>query len=362
VVALDPRTGEVLAMVSHPAPDPNQFAVRIPREEWQRLNEDPDTPLLNRVTQAHLAPGSVFKIVMASAMLETKIIPETFTSFCPGYADFYGRMFRCHVYGKGGHGVVDLHQAVVKSCDIFFYNVGKRLGIERIAEYATGLGLGRRTGIDLPVEDPGLIPNEAWKKRVFKQPWYAGETISVAIGQGATVTTPLQLAYSIGGIAQGGVFKQPHLLMNARDVAEKRFALEEHTIEKVTQAMFGVVNEGGTAAASRLEGIEFCGKTGTSQLISFEGLKKVSGSRRRLLDNAWFVGYAPRRNPEIVVAVLVQHGLHGSSAAAPIARDIIKAYYDKKSAREKKQFTVEYKRFEVDEKPNIAQAVRPGGN
>jgi penicillin-binding protein 2 len=355
VVALDPRTGEVLAFASHPAPDPNAFAVRVAREEWKRLNEDPAVPLLNRVTQAQLAPGSVFKVVMATAMLESKLLPEGFSVYCPGYADFYGRIFKCHVFNKGGHGFVDLHKAIVQSCDVFFYNVGKRLGIERIAEFAKALGLGRRTGIDLPGEEAGLVPDEAWKKRAFKQPWYAGETISVAIGQGALITTPLQLAYSIGGIAQGGVFRRPHLLLDTKDNSEVRYPLAESTVEHITQALFGVVNEGGTAAASRLEGIEFCGKTGTAQLISGEGLKKVRGSTKRFADNAWFVGYAPRRNPEIVVAVLVQHGLHGSSAAAPVARDIIRAYYDKKSLREKKQLRVHYKRYELDQTAAIPQ-------
>ncbi len=362
VVALDPRSGEVLAMVSRPAPDPNSFAVRIPVEEWKQLNEDPDRPLLNRAIQAQLAPGSVFKIIMSTAMLESKAIPENFTAFCPGYGTFYGRMFKCHVFGKGGHGQVDLHNAVVRSCDVFFYNVGMRLGIDRISYYAYQLGLGRRTGIDLPGEMEGLVPSEEWKQRVFKQPWYAGETISVAVGQGATVTTPLQLARTIGGIALGGVFKQPHLLLDAKSVKEETFPINEHTTEVVTQAMFGVVNEGGgTAEASRLEGIEFCGKTGSAQLISAEGLKKA-GQQKRFADNAWFVGYAPRRNPEIVVAVLVEHGLHGSSAAAPVARDIIKRYYEKKSARDKKQYTVDYKRYEVSDSPEhnqIAQGPKP---
>ncbi len=354
VVALDPRTGEVLAMVSKPAPDPNAFAVRIPVEEWKQLNEDPDRPLLNRAIQAQLAPGSVFKIIMSTAMLESKAIPENFSTFCPGYGTFYGRQFKCWVFGKGGHGHVELHKAIVQSCDVFFYNVGMRLGIDRISYYAYQLGLGRRTGIDLPGEMEGLVPSEDWKKRVFKQPWYAGETISVAVGQGATITTPLQLARTIGGIALGGVFKQPHLLLDEKNVKEEVFPLAEHTTETVTQAMWGVVNEGGTASASRLEGIEFCGKTGTAQLISGEGLKKA-GKQKQFSDNAWFVGYAPRRNPEIVVAVLVEHGLHGSSAAAPVARDIIKRYYEKKSARDKQQYTVEYKRYEVSDSSQLAQ-------
>ena len=358
VVALDPQTGEVLAMVSHPAADSNLFASRIPREEWKRLNEDPDTPLLNRSIQAQLAPGSVFKVIMATAMLESKAIPEDFTAYCPGYADFYGRTFRCHIISKGhGHGLVDLHAAVVQSCDIFFYNLGKRLGIDRIAYYAYQLGLGQKTGIDLPGEEDGLVPSSEWKRRVFKQKWYPGETISVAIGQGATITTPLQLARSFGGIALGGVFHQPHLLKNGQAGNVVQFPLHEDTTDKVTQALFGVVNEGGTAAGARLEGIEFCGKTGTAQLISSDGLKRAGKAHRRFADNAWFVGYAPRRNPEIVVAVLVEHGEHGSTAAAPIARDIIRAYYDKKSQREKKQFTVEYKRYDVPANPMVAEVL-----
>lgn len=360
VVALDPRTGEVLAMLSHPAPDPNLFAVRIAPDDWKALNEDPDKPLLNRAIQAQLAPGSVFKIVMAAAMLESDAVPESLQTFCPGYATFYGRMFRCHVYGKEGHGWMNLHNAITHSCDIYFYNVGQRLGIDRIAYYAEKLGLGHPTGIDLPSEASGLVPSEAWKQRVFKEKWYAGETISVAIGQGALTTTPLQLAYSIGGIASGGVFRQPHLLKGTQ-AREYHFALSEDTTEKVTQAMFGVVNEdGGTARGSRLEGIEFSGKTGTSQLISFEGLQRLRGKTgRRFTENAWFVGYAPRRNPEIVVAALVEHGEHGSSAAAPIARDIIRRYYEKKGAKDQKQYRVDYRRYDLGRPANTTATALP---
>jgi penicillin-binding protein 2 len=336
IVAMDPRTGEVLAMASQPSPDPNLFAIRVPREEWKRLNDDVDKPLLNRAIQAQLAPGSVFKIIMATAMLESKAIPEEFTVFCPGSAEFYGRTFHC--WDKKGHGTVNLHQAVVHSCDVFFYNVGKRLGIDRIAYYAYKLGLGHKTGIDLPGEESGLMPSEEWKQRVFHQKWYPGETISVAVGQGAVVVTPLQLARMVGGVAMGGVFKQPHLLKDAKQVGEERFPLSEDTVEKLTQAMFGVVNEGGTAAIAKLPGIELSGKTGSAQVISAQGLAKA-GRRRELKDNAWFVGYAPRRNPEIVVSVLVQGGEHGASAAAPLARDIVKAYYDKKIRKAAQQLT-----------------------
>jgi len=337
VVALDPRTGEVLVFASQPSPDPNRFAISIPREEWRHLVEDPDTPMLNRVVQAQLAPGSVFKIIMGTAMLESKVVPDDFSTYCPGYADFYGRTFKCHIFSKGhGHGYADLNKAIAESCDIFFYNLGKRLGIDRISAYAKQFGLGRKTGIDLPVEESGLVPSEEWKQRTRKEKWYAGETISVAIGQGALITTPLQIAKSIGGIAMGGKFYQPHLLKGMKNVALEEVPLAEETVQKITHAMWSVVNEGGTGAASRLQGIDFGGKTGTAQLISFEGLKKT-GRTRRYADNAWFVGVAPSRNPEIAIAVLVEGGEHGSTAAAPIARDIVKRYYEKKQQKDKDQ-------------------------
>ncbi len=365
VVALDPQTGEVLAMASHPAYDPKDFAVRVSKEEWQQLNDDPTRPLLNRTIQAQLAPGSVFKVVMATAMLESKAVPEDFSVNCAGAEDFYGRPFHCWVFGKGSHGHVDLHKALVESCDIFFYNLGKRLGIDRIFYYASNLGLGRKTGIDLPGEQEGLMPSEEWKERVYKQKWFPGETISVAIGQGATTVTPLQLAHTVAGVATGGIFHRPHLLLGAKDTDEASFPITENTVDQVTQGMYGVVNEeGGTARAAHLEGIEFCGKTGSAQMISNEGKARAGGHvGKDLADNAWFVGFAPRRNPEIVVAVLVEHGLHGATAAAPVARDIIKAYYDKKSHEEKKQYTVELKHYELDNAAGpkaVADAVESG--
>src|SRR3989441_4603405 len=343
-VALDPRTGEVLAMVSHPALDPNDFAVRISGEDWKNLNEDRQKPLLNRAIQAQLAPGSVFKIVTATAMLEDKVPPENFTTFCPGYASFYGRQFKCWVFGKSSHGVVGLHKAVLESCDIFFYNVGMRLGIDRLSYYGSKLGLGRKTGIDLPEELPGLMPSAEWVERVFHRKWYAGETISVSTGQGAVITTPLQLAHTIGGIALGGVFKQPHLLKDAPNVGEERFALSESTVEKITDAMYGVVNEGGTGASLKLAGIEFSGKSGTAQVIGYATREKF-GKQKKFEDNAWFVGYAPRRNPEIVVCVLVQEsGKHGGEAAGPVVKEVIKAYYDKKNKKTQGQVTAENKK------------------
>jgi penicillin-binding protein 2 len=341
VVAMDARTGEILAMVSRPTFDPNDFAVRIPTAEWEKLNSDPATPLLNRTIQAQLAPGSVFKIVMATAMLETKAVPETLTEFCPGYATFYGRMFKCHVYGKGaGHGVVDFHRAIVQSCDVYFYNVGKLLGIDRISTYANMLGLGHRTGVDLPSEETGLVPSEQWVERVYHRKWYAGETISVAVGQGAVTTTPIQLARMIAGVASGGTLVQPHLLKTFANLHRDHFNISEDSVEKITQGMYGVVNEGGTAAGAKLQNIEFCGKSGSAQVIGYD-VRNRMGKQRQFKDNAWFVGYAPRRNPEIVVAVLVQGGEHGGAIAGPIARDVVKAFYDKKTARQQQTATSE---------------------
>ncbi len=359
-VALDPRTGEVLAMVSHPALDPNDFAVRISGEDWKNLNEDPQKPLLNRAIQAQLAPGSVFKIVTATAMLEDKNPPENFTTFCPGYATFYGRQFKCYIYGKGSHGVAGLHKAILESCDIFFYNVGMRLGIDRLSYYGSKLGLGHKTGIDLPSEEPGLMPSAEWAERVYHRKWYAGETISVAIGQGAVIATPLQLARMISGIAMGGVFKQPHLLKDAPNVGEERFALSEPTVEKITDAMYGVVNEdGGTARNVRLPGIEVSGKSGTAQVIGYATREKF-GKQKKFEDNAWFVGYAPRRNPEIVVAVLVQEsGKHGGEAAGPVVKDVIKAYYDKKNKKTQGQYTAETKSDAPGKGPAAAAVVGP---
>ena len=346
VVALDPRTGEVLAMASHPAPDPNDFAVRISNEEWKALNEDEAKPLLNRAIQAQLAPGSVFKIVMATAMYESKLIPESFSVFCPGYGTFYGRQFKCWVFWshKPAHGYVDIHKAINQSCDIFFYTIGPKLGIDKISYYASGLGLGHRTGIDLPSEEPGLMPSEEWVQRVFHRKWYPGETVSVAVGQGAVTTTPLQLARLIGGIASGGVFKQPHMLKDAPNVGEERFPLADSTVEKITNDMWGVVNGGGTGAALKLQDIEFSGKSGTAQVIGYATRDRV-GKQKRFLDNAWFVGYAPRRNPEIVVSVLVQEsGKHGGEAAGPVVRDVVKAYFDKKSKKSEGTITAQDQR------------------
>ncbi len=372
VVALDPRTGEVLAMVSHPSFDPNDFAKHINREEWRQLTTDPLHPLMNKAIQAQLAPGSVFKIITAAAALETGTITPDYSLFCPGLVTIYGHTYHDWVWEKHrGHGRVDLHKAIGVSCDVYFYTLGKMLGIDKLDYFATRLGLGHRTGIDLPGEASGLMPSPSWVARAFKRKWYAGETISVAIGQGAVQVTPLQLAYTIGGIASGGVFYSPHLAFRDQLLAlgvdpplkdERDFPLSKETVEALNNAMWGVVNEGGgTGSGARCAGIDIAGKTGTAQVVSV-GLQQ-SAKKAEYKNNAWFVGYAPAENPQIVVAVLVMRGEH-SAVAAPIARDVIKAYFDKKMEQKPplKQMQTEVKMLsEVNKTPGArADTSAPG--
>ena len=327
VVALDPRTGEVLAMVSRPAFDPNAFAAHISNEYWKQLTSGTDNPMLNRAIQAQFAPGSTFKPIMALAGLETGTITDHDTFHCPGGATFYGRFFKC--WQKKGHGTVDVHRGIVQSCDVFFYNLGNKLGIDNIAMYAEMAGIGKKTGIDLPGEAEGLMPSSKWKLRTQREKLYAGETISVSIGQGAVTVTPLQLASAIGGIVSGGAWFKPHLVKAAAALEPRRADLRPESVAAVVSGMYGVVNEGGTGAAARIEGVEFSGKTGSAQRVSNDLRKSGLLDKDEDKDNGWFVGFAPRENPEIVVAVLLEGGEHGA-LAAPVARDVIKSYFDKK--------------------------------
>jgi penicillin-binding protein 2 len=339
VVALDPRNGEVLAMASHPGFDPNDFAHHISRKTWHQLTTDPLHPLMNKAIQAQLAPGSVFKIITGTAALESGIIKPDFSVYCPGKITIYGHTFHDWVWEKR-HGEVDFHIAIVLSCDIYFYTLGKMLGIDKIDYFAQHMGLGRRTGIDLPDEDAGLIPSPEWVRRAFHRRWWPGETISVAIGQGAVQVTPLQVAYAIGGIASGGVFGWPHLAfpdeLNALGADPPanmvtRFPLAASTVSAVTNGMWGVVNEGGgTGSGARCPGLDVAGKTGTAQVVS--AALQDSAHGRQYRNNAWFVGVSPAENPKIAVAVLVMRGEH-SSVAAPIAGEVIKAYYQERQSR-----------------------------
>ena len=339
VVAMDPRTGEILAMVSRPTFDPNHFAVKISKDEWVKLVTDENHPLLNKAIQAQLAPGSVFKIIMATAGMQEGIAADMHVN-CTGGASFYGRYFKCWVLAEHRtHGVVDVSKAIYQSCDVFFYTLAERLGIERIAKYATMFGLGQKTGVDLPQEASGVMPSEQWKIRNFKQKWYAGETISVGIGQGAVATTPIQLARAIAAIASDGTLRRPRLtsprdlpanIIPATNVPDEvKIPIDPKSWEIITDAMANVVSPIGTANSAHLQGIDFAGKTGSAQTIS-NTLKAKMGAvgKSKFKDNGWFVGVTPRRNPEIVVAALLEEGEHGYLAAR-VASQVIKAYVEK---------------------------------
>jgi penicillin-binding protein 2 len=324
-VALDTKTGGVLVLASRPAFDPNKFASGITKEDWRAIITDKTHPLQNRVTQGRYPPGSTFKIALALKALELGIINERTTFLCRGGFPFGNRVFKC--WKKGGHGNIAIHRAIVESCDVFFYNVGLRLGIDRIHEVADSIGLGKLTGIDLPGEKQGLIPSSAWKKKTYGQPWYEGETVSVAIGQGAVWLTPIQLSQLAAFVANDGVTFKPQLVNRVvspvgkvikvfEPVTNSNIKLKKETLKIVKDGMRGVVNEpGGTAYASRLQNVAMSGKTGTAQAASLE-----KGSH--LGDHAWFIAYAPSEEPSVAITALVEHGGHGSSAAAPIAKAI----------------------------------------
>ncbi len=322
VVALDPNTGEILAMVSRPSFDPNKFAVRIKSADWKELTGNPDNPLLARATQAQFAPGSTFKPIMAIAALETGNITEDTTYNCPGGAEFYGHFYHCDTK----HGSVNLHKGIAQSCDTYFYQVGVKMGIDDIAYYAHMVGLGVKTGVDLPNEASGTVPSPEWKLRTQREKWYAGETVSVSIGQGALTVTPIQLAKAIGGLAIGGVWHKPHFLESAKDDKPVEWPLNPENVRKVVYGMYGVVNEGGTGGGAKIQGVDVCGKTGTAQVASLDYAKLHKGAK----ENSWFVSFAPCYKPEIVVAVLWEGGEWGKFSA-PVARDVLKSYFDKKT-------------------------------
>lgn len=336
VVAFNPINGDVLAMASHPAFDPNVFATRISRTDWSKLNNDPDHPMQNRAIQAQFSPGSVFKVIMALAGLERGVVDPEATVTCHGGVTLYGHYFRC--WKAGGHGTVNLSEAIRQSCNVYFYLLGQKLGIDEIETFSRRVGLGRASGIDLFGEAAGLVPSEDWKRRTTGQRWFAGETISVAIGQGPMNVTPIQLARAIGIIATGKT-PLPHLAVEREErvssfpgQAGGNFA--EHNLQAVRDGMWRVVNEWGTGRAAQVSGFEVCGKTGTAQTIGNAARASLSEeAAEKFQPNAWFVGFAPRDNPEIVVAVIVQRGKSGGGVAAPIAGKIFQRYFEKRQIR-----------------------------
>src|SRR5579863_891893 len=333
VIAMDPRNGEILALVSHPSYDPNAFAVRIHRDEWNKLITDPHHPLMNKAIQDQLAPGSTFKIIMSAAGLQEGVAQDMRVN-CAGGGDFYGRFFKCDHH----HGMLDIHEAIPMSCDTFFYTMAQRLGIDTIAKYATSLGLASKTGIDLPNEMSGVMPSTQWEMRNFHQKYYAGNTISVGIGQGETQVTPIQLVRALSGIASDGHFVRPHVVGPSELPADFYHAvvdsspgsgdrvaqLNTDTWMTITDGMAAATTTG-TAAASHIEGVDFAGKTGTAQVVG-GGDTHVKGGART--PNSWFVGMVPRRNPELAVVVLQEHGDWGANSAH-IAQAIVTVYVNK---------------------------------
>jgi penicillin-binding protein 2 len=338
VVAMDPRNGEILALVSRPSFDPNAFAVKIGRADWNKLITDPDHPLLNKAIQAQLAPGSTFKILMSVAGLQEGVA-QNLRVVCNGGWGPYGFFHHCDEH----HGVVDIHNAIPFSCDTFYYQLGDRLGIDRIAKYATAFGYGQKTGIDLPGEQAGLMPSAQWKLRNYHAKWYPDETLDVAIGQGAVEATPIQLARIIAGIASGGHMVRPHTVFPDQLPADFRKALEEsfpgsgEAYFPIDQENWMTITDGmaevtqpalyHTAGSAHLEGIDLAGKTGTAQVMSHEALGKLAKSHTNN-PNVWFIGLTPRRNPELVVAVLWQNG-DKSYYPARIGSRIVAAYVEK---------------------------------
>ena len=338
VVAMDPRNGEILAMVSHPSYDPNAFAVRIGRSDWNKLVTDPNHPLMNKAIQDQLAPGSTFKIVMSVAGLQEGVAQNMRVN-CAHGGTFFGRFFKC----DKAHGVLAIQQAIPLSCDTFFYALAEKLGIDTIAKYATELGFSSKTGIDLPNEMAGVMPSTKWKMKNYHEKWYAGEAISVGIGQGAVAATPLQLVRALSGIASNGHLVRPHVVNSDQlptqfrqavldtypGMGERRVSLDSSTWMTVTEGMAAATTTG-TAAASHLAGIDFAGKTGTAQVVGGGDTHTKGGLKT---PNAWFVGMVPRRNPEFAVVVLQEHGDWGAGSAK-LAAQIVTAYVNKKRKQE----------------------------
>jgi len=347
-VALDPRDGSVLAMISSPSFDPHLFNSGISYDQWNKLQNSPLAPMSNRAISGQYPPGSTYKLIVAAAALEEGIITPDTKFFCNGYFKIGNKTFRC--WHKNGHGYISLHRAIVESCDVYFYNVGKLLGADKIAKYAKLFGLGEASGIDLPNEKNGIVPTEQWKLARMKEPWQPGETISIAIGQGYDLVTPLQLVNAYSAFANGGTVWQPRIIKRIESIDGKIYKefppvkngdlpLSKKTFDILSHALWGVVNEqGGTGGAARILNADVCGKTGTAQVISLPENEKRSRQRKMdvfLKDHALFVCYAPLKDPEIAVAVIVENAGHGGSFAAPIARKILNAYFEEKAKQQK---------------------------
>ena len=339
-VVLDPQTGEVLGFSSRPAYDPNAFAAGIDRATWLRLNTDDLRPLQNRAIQGRYSPGSTFKMAVGLAALEEGVITPDFKVHCTGGANFYGRYFKC--WKKGGHGTVDLRHAIEQSCDVYFYTVGNMVGVDRIHKWATLLGLGVMSGIDLPNEVAGLVPSTEWKKQRTGEKWYAGETISVSIGQGQVSVTPVSMAVYMATLANGGTRVTPHLV-KAYDEGkgwmpipspppQSKVTIDHEKLQAIRDGLWMVVNAGGTGGRARIANEDVSGKTGTAQVISNQGRAAAARSGKDFRDNGWFVFFAPRDHPAIAGVVFLEHGIHGPNAAS-LAHHILDVFFAKQDGR-----------------------------
>jgi penicillin-binding protein 2 len=349
LVALDVRNGDVLALVSKPSFDPNAFAGGIDAETWDGLVSDEWRPIQDRAISGQYPPGSTYKAIVAAAGLQDGAIDPDKKIFCPGSFRLGRRTYRC--WKRGGHGWVDLRRALVESCDVYFYQLGLELGVDRLAFFAQGFNFGRLTGISLPQEKPGLIPTSAWKEHRFGEAWLRGETVSAAIGQGFNLTTPLQLAVAYAAIANGGVIWRPRLILETSDAEgnvtpgppPKSLGVvpvaPEH-LARIREALEGVVQDReGTGRRARVPGIRVAGKTGTAQVVGLDRTEGLDDDEIELRhrDHAWFVGYAPAEAPEIVVVAMVEHGGHGGSAAGPLVQRVLARYFEKKQATEQRR-------------------------
>ena len=339
-VVLDPANGDVLGFTSRPTYDPNAFAAGIDRVTWASLTSDEDRPLNDRAIQGRYSPGSTFKMAVATAALEEGVITPDFKVHCGGSANFYGRPFKC--WKKGGHGTMDLRHAIEQSCNVYFYTIGNMTGIDNIHKWATLLGLGEKSGIDLPNEVQGLVPSPEWKQQYRKEKWYAGETVSVSIGQGSVSVTPVSMAVYAATMANGGTRVTPHLLKAIDDgtgwkdvpppPAKSKAPLNPEKLQAIRDGLWMVVNQAGTGHNAQIKGYDVSGKTGTAQVISNQGKERAGKTEKDLRDNGWFVFFAPRDKPEIAGVVLLEHGVHGSNAAL-VAHHLMDTFFAKKEGR-----------------------------
>ena len=332
VIVMNPKTGEILAMASFPDFDPNLFSGGIDQKNWSSLLANPEHPLENKAIQGLYAPGSIFKVVTAYAGLDLGVITQQTESVCNGYFFIKGRgtPFKC--WKEGGHGKVNLVNAIKGSCNVYFYNTGVGVGVDAIHKYANLFGLGKITGVGLQTEKAGLIPSSKWKKSTFKEPWYMGETPSAAIGQGYITTTPMQVINMINIIANDGLWMPPSLFKEQEGLRPQQIPLKSEYLSLIREGMVAVVNsEGGTAKKVRFEEFTVAGKTATSQVISnktLETLDEEEQARKKFQNHAWFVAFGPAEDPEISVLALVEHGGGGSKTAAPVVRKILSYYID----------------------------------